>query len=114
VAQRRRSTIAPRTSLDRHCLDVLIAGTSPAVSTHSKLLRRILEGRSEANIAFDELRSLLRSLGFRETARGSDHVFRRPDVPERINLQADGGKVKVYQVRQVRRILVKDSLVGGE
>lgn len=84
------------------------------MATHAKLLRRILEGRSDANIAFDDLRSLLRFLGFRETVRGSHHVFRRPDVPERINLQADGGKAKVYQVRQVRRILVTDSLTGED
>jgi hypothetical protein len=46
--------------------------------------------------------------------RGSHHVFRHPDVTERINLQADGRHAKVYQVRQVRRILSANRLTGGE
>lgn len=84
------------------------------MATLQKLLRRVLDGHADANIGFDDLRALLRSLGFRETVRGSHHVFRRPDVLDRINLQGDRGKAKVYQVRQVRRILVINRLVGEE
>lgn len=83
------------------------------VATRAKLLQLILGGRSDANIPFDELRGLLRWLGFEETSRGSHHVFRKPGVAERINLQGDGGKAKVYQVRQVRRILIVNRLAGG-
>jgi hypothetical protein len=63
------------------------------------LLRRVLDPAIEANIRFEELRALLRSLRFEETVRGSHHVFRRDGIRERINLQADGSKAKVYQVR---------------
>lgn len=77
------------------------------MSTHAKLLRRILEGRSDANIDFSDLRALLLSLGFAERTSGSHHVFRRADVEERINLQREGSKAKPYQVRQVRAVILR-------
>jgi hypothetical protein len=80
---------------------------------HDKLLSQILQGRSDANILFDDLRRLLLHLGFEERVRGSHHTFRRSGVEEKINLQRDNGKAKVYQVRQVRNILLKYGL-GGE
>ena len=50
--------------------------------------------------------------GFEERVRGSHHVFRRAGVFELINLQRDGSKAKVYQVRQVRAIFTKYALGG--
>lgn len=79
-----------------------------------KLLIQILGGRADANIDFDSLRALLRHLGFEERIRGSHHVFRRTGVAARINLQCDGDKAKVYQVRQVRAVLVEYVITGGE
>ncbi|MDB6031847.1 MAG: hypothetical protein JWM16_2185 [Verrucomicrobiales bacterium] len=38
---------------------------------------------------------------------GSHHIFTRPGVLERINLQREGAKAKPYQVRQVRKILAQ-------
>ena len=83
---------------------------APAMTAREKLLRRILGGRSDANIDFDDLRNLLLAFGFEERVRGSHHLFRHPKVVERINLQADGRSAKVYQVRQVRRMLVENGL----
>ena len=68
---------------------------------HEELRLRILQGKSDANINFDELRHLLRWLGFKERTRGSHHLFRRNGVTNLINLQREGSKAKVYQVRQV-------------
>ena len=79
---------------------------------HDKLLELILRGGSDANVAFDELRGLLHHLGFEERVRGSHHVFRRAGVFELINLQRDGSKAKVYEVRQVRAIFTKYALSG--
>jgi SET domain-containing protein len=39
--------------------------------------------------------------------------FRKQGVEEKINLQCDGNKAKVYQVRQVRAVILKYRL-GGE
>ncbi len=74
---------------------------------HGKLLRRILEGRSDSNIDFSDLRALLVHLGFDERTKGSHHIFRRTDVEERINLQSQGNKAKPYQVRQVRAVILR-------
>lgn len=67
-----------------------------------KVLRKVLDGRSDANIAFRDLRSLLLGLGFEERTKGSHHIFRRRGVEELINLQREGSEAKPYQVRQVR------------
>ena len=40
-----------------------------------KLLDQILRGSSDANVNFNELRRLLRALGFGERIRGDHHIF---------------------------------------
>jgi predicted RNA binding protein YcfA (HicA-like mRNA interferase family) len=77
------------------------------MSRWGKLLTRILDGRSDANIGFDDLCNLLRHLGFEGRTRGSHHLFRRPGIAEKINLQEDGNKAKPYQIRQVRNVILK-------
>jgi hypothetical protein len=84
------------------------------MSQHEQLLQKILQGRSDANIRFDELCRLLRHLGFAERIRGSHHIFRKQGVIEKINLQRDDGHAKPYQVRQVRRVILKYKLGEGE
>ena len=70
-----------------------------------KVLRRVLSGTSDANIAFDDLCWLLRKLGFEERIRGSHHGYRRADLERPINLQPAGKDAKPYQVEQVRERL---------
>ncbi len=79
---------------------------------YEKLLEQILLGSSDANIDFDELCQLLLRLGFETRVRGSHHIFRKPGVEERINLQRDGSKAKVYQVKQVRSVILKYKIRG--
>jgi hypothetical protein len=66
-----------------------------------KLIQKILQSRADASIGFEELRSLLKSLGFAERTCDSHQICRRADIEERLNLQHDGAKAKPYQVRQV-------------
>jgi predicted RNA binding protein YcfA (HicA-like mRNA interferase family) len=73
-------------------------------------LDRVCEGQADANVRFVDLCALLRALGFSERIRGSHHIFSAPGVEELINLQRDGDKAKPYQVRQVRRVVVKYNL----
>ena len=80
------------------------------VSRDDRLRQRILDGRSDANIRFDALCGLLLRLGFVERVRGSHHIFRRAGVRELINLQRDRSHAKPYQVRQVRRVLLRYDL----
>ena len=84
------------------------------MSKYDKLLFQILRGTSDANIAFNDLRHLLTSLGFEERIRGSHHMFRLAGIIEKINLQRDGSKAKVYQVRQVRGVILKYKLGGKQ
>jgi hypothetical protein len=83
------------------------------MSKYDKLLFQILRGKSDANVPFNDLRQLLMELGFEERIRGSHHMFRRAGIVEKINLQREGNKAKVYQVRQVRAVILKYKL-GGE
>lgn len=89
------------------------AGTLLRMDKHEKLLLQILRGTSDANIRFDELRTLLRHLGFEERTKGSHHIFRKAGIEERINLQREGSKAKRYQVRQVREAILKYGLGGN-
>ena len=79
-----------------------------------KTLQQVLLGRSDANIAFSDLTGLLHALGFDERIRGDHHIFSRVGVEEIINLQPVGSKAKRYQVRQVRNIVLKYGLGGGD
>ena len=85
---------------------------------YEKLLLQILRGSADANIAFDDLCQLLRRLNFEEHVRGSHHVFRKPGVASKINLQRDSSKAKPYQVKQVRTVIIEERLSeemeGGE
>lgn len=60
------------------------------------------------------MRLLLRELGFDERIRGSHHIFTREGVEEILNLQPKGSKAKPYQVKQVRRVILKYRLTGEE
>ena len=84
------------------------------MTQHDKFMERLLRGTSDANISFDELCRSLRQLGFDERVRGSHHIFTRSDVEEIINLQPKGGKAKVYQVKQVRTLILKYRLGGSD
>lgn len=54
---------------------------------YEKLLQQLLSGRSDANVAFGELRQLLLRLGFSERIRGDHHIYFREGVEEILNLQ---------------------------
>ncbi|WP_123101700.1 type II toxin-antitoxin system HicA family toxin [Acidithiobacillus sulfuriphilus] len=74
---------------------------------HEKIQTAVLSGRSDANIAFADLLSLLGGLGFLLRVKGDHHVLTKEGVAEIINLQPIGRMVKPYQVKQVRGILTK-------
>jgi predicted RNA binding protein YcfA (HicA-like mRNA interferase family) len=81
---------------------------------HDKLLERILRGTSDANIPFAGVCQLLRTLGFEERIRGSHHIFTKEGVEEILNLQPKGAKAKPYQVKQVRKVILRYKLEGEE
>lgn len=82
------------------------------VSKIGKILDRVLRGNADANIRFNDLRSLLAHLGFVERLRGGHHIFSRDGVAEILNLQPREGKAKAYQIKQVRTVIVSYRLVA--
>jgi len=71
------------------------------------VLTSVLGGRSDANIAFSDLITLLKTLGFCERIKGDHHILWREGVVEIVNLQPKGAKAKPYQVKQIRNILLR-------
>jgi predicted RNA binding protein YcfA (HicA-like mRNA interferase family) len=80
------------------------------MSKFDKLKQKIADGKSDANINFEDLRNLILALGFDERIKGSHHSYRKEGITEKPNLQRDGSKAKSYQVRQIREILKKYDL----
>ena len=74
----------------------------------------ILMGRSDANIAFEDLRFLVKKLGFAERIRGDHHIYTMAGVEEILNLQPNGAKAKPYQVKQVRDVILKYRMAQEE
>ena len=80
------------------------------MSKIEKLILAITRGKSDADTGFDDLRKLLLHFGFQERIRGSHHIFVKEGIEELINLQRDGKSAKPYQVKQVRRIILRYGL----
>ena len=71
-----------------------------------KVFEAVLTGRSDTNVRFDDLRRVLRRLGFSERVRGSHYIYSRQGVDEIVNIQEGaGGKAKPFQVKQVRELI---------
>jgi hypothetical protein len=62
-----------------------------------KTLQQVLQGTADANVRFNDLRNLLRRLGFDERIRGSHHIFTKEGFEEILNLQP--GAVKPSLIR---------------
>ena len=75
-----------------------------------QILLQVLQGNADANIRFDDLRSLLRDLGFAERIKGSHHIYTKSDVAEILNLQPRRSFAKPYQVKQVRNAIIRYKL----
>ena len=87
---------------------------NPSMTAFQKALEKILQGNSDANTSFSDVRLILTQLGFSERIRGSHHIFFKEGIVEIINIQPDGSKAKPYQVKQVRNLILKYKLAGKD
>ena len=78
-----------------------------------RVVVQVLSGTSDANIRFQDLRSLLHALGFTERIKGDHHIYSKEGVIEILNLQPRYSFAKPYQVRQVRAVMVRYKLAEG-
>ena len=69
------------------------------MSKFEKIIQKITSGSSDRNIDFNDLCTLLETLGFNNRIKGSHHIYFREGIDEIINLQPLNNKAKVYQVR---------------
>ena len=79
-----------------------------------KLIYSILCGTQDKNIKFRDLQYLLINLGFRERIRGDHFIYTKQGIAEKINIQPKGANAKPYQVKQIRRIIIKYGLGGND
>jgi hypothetical protein len=91
----------------------LSLGSGDNAYVRKRILLQVLQGTADANIRFEELRSLLGAVGFAERIRGDHHIFSKPGVAEILNLQPRGSLAKPYQVKQVRSVIIKYKLAEG-
>lgn len=84
------------------------------MNQQDNLLAKILSGASDTDIPFAQLWQLLCKLGFDEQIRAGNYIFTKEGVEEILNLQPKKGKVKSYQVKQIRAILLKYKIEGKE
>lgn len=71
-----------------------------------RLLARLQQG-SLSNVSFSDAQRLLEALGFEleRIGRGRHHIYKRPGVTERVNLQPRQGQAKEYQLKQVLELV---------
>jgi mRNA interferase HicA len=75
------------------------------VSKAEKALQKILGGRSDKNVTFDEAVYALQRKGFvHDGGKGSHQVFRHPDGRKMV-LPYHGKDMKPIYVRQIRELL---------
>jgi predicted RNA binding protein YcfA (HicA-like mRNA interferase family) len=78
------------------------------MSRVEKVTARILSGRADKNLDFDDLCYILERAGFKaRSGKGSHRIYSREGVAEIINIQPRNAKAKPYQVKQVRELLLK-------
>lgn len=84
------------------------------MGTYDKLLIKILNAKSDANIPFVSLCTLLKKLNFTERIKGDHHIFTKAGIDEIINIQPRGSNSKPYQVKQVRNLIIRYGLILEE
>lgn len=80
---------------------------------NEKIFNAVMSGRQDNNFPFEDLRFLVKQLGFDERIKGDHFILTNEGISEIINLQPVRGKAKPYQVRQVRGIIRKYKLGGN-
>ena len=82
------------------------------MSKIKKLIEKILQGNSDKNINFEDMRNLLLSFGFEERVKGSHHIYSKENIQEIINIQpTNENTAKPYQVKQIRELIINNKLI---
>jgi predicted RNA binding protein YcfA (HicA-like mRNA interferase family) len=70
----------------------------------AKTWERIVAGSRD--IRFRDFEQLLRAFGFEfDRQSGSHRIYRHPELRVRMNIQPEGAKTKLYQIRQLLELV---------
>ncbi|MCI9176039.1 MAG: type II toxin-antitoxin system HicA family toxin [Lachnospiraceae bacterium] len=84
------------------------------MSRYDKIRSDILSGKCDKNISETDMSFFLDKIGaMHKRTNGSHMQYTIDNVPELINIQPKNGKIKPYQVKEIRNIVKKYKL-GGE
>ncbi len=74
------------------------------MSQWKRTLAKLIAGKSDANIAFDDACTLLKRAGFSMRQTGGSHrIYTKGEAM--LNLQDRDGKIPPYQAKQLREVL---------
>ncbi len=80
------------------------------MSKRERLSQTILRRPSDASVRFSALGALMQHLGFEERICASHHLYGGKVLQRRSICSAATESAKAYQVRQVRRLILKHEL----
>lgn len=84
------------------------------ISRYYKIRTSILSGKSDTNISEEDMKYFLSKIGaVHRRTKGSHFQYSIDDIPELINIQPKSGKIKPYQVKEIRNIVNKYKLGEG-
>lgn len=84
------------------------------MSRYGKIRAEILSGKSDKNISEEDMVFFLSKIGaIHRRTKGSHMQYSIEDIPELINIQPKNGKIKPYQVKEIRNIVNKYKLGEG-
>jgi predicted RNA binding protein YcfA (HicA-like mRNA interferase family) len=69
-----------------------------------------LKGTTDANLDFSQVCQLLIKMGFSQRVKGDHFIFSKDGIEEIINIQPLNSKAKVYQIKQIRNLIIKYKL----
>ncbi len=84
------------------------------MNDNEKLLTDILTDNNIRNISFSDMVNLLLYLGFSLRIKGDHHIFTKHAIKEIINIQPNKNMAKMYQIKQIRNIIIKYKLSKGK
>ncbi len=81
------------------------------MSRYSKIRAEIMSGKSDKNISENDMYYFLERIGaYHKRTTGSHQIYSMDNIREIINLQPQDGKIKPYEVKQVRNLVNKYKL----
>ncbi len=77
---------------------------------NDKIYKKIMLAKNDTNIKFKDLQNLLNQLNFEFRIKGDHFIYYKSGIDEIINIQPNKNMAKAYQVKQIRKIIIKYNL----